>query len=70
MPPPVSLTEQDLSVADDLSEIIEGLSKQQKSLPPKFFYDERGSKLFDAICELPEYYLTRTELSIMQTHID
>ena len=74
MPPPISqpasLTEQDLSVADDLSEIIEGLSKQQKSLPPKFFYDERGSKLFDAICELPEYYLTRTELSIMQTHID
>ena len=70
MPLPVSLTEQELSVADDLSEIIEGLSKQQKSLPPKFFYDERGSKLFDAICELPEYYLTRTELSIMQTHID
>jgi L-histidine Nalpha-methyltransferase len=74
MPPPISqpasLTEQDFSVADDLSEIIEGLSKQQKSLPPKFFYDERGSRLFDAICELPEYYLTRTELSIMQTHID
>ncbi len=74
MPPsisqPASLTEQDLSVADDMSEIIEGLSKQQKSLPPKFFYDERGSKLFDAICELPEYYLTRTELSIMQTHIE
>jgi dimethylhistidine N-methyltransferase len=74
MPPPISqpasLTEQDLSVADDMSEIIEGLSKQQKSLPPKFFYDERGSRLFDAICELPEYYLTRTELSIMQTHID
>ncbi len=74
MPPsisqPASLTKQDLSVADDMSEIIEGLSKQHKSLPPKFFYDERGSRLFDAICELPEYYLTRTELSIMQTHID
>jgi len=74
MPPPISqpasLTEQDLSVTDDLSEIIEGLSKQQKSLPPKFFYDEHGSRLFDAICELPEYYLTRTELSIMQAHID
>ena len=74
MSPPHSqvaaLTEQDLSVTDDLSEIIEGLSRQQKALSPKFFYDERGSKLFDAICELPEYYLTRTELSIMQAHMD
>ncbi len=74
MSPPHSqvaaLTEQDLSVTDDLSEIIEGLSRQQKTLSPKFFYDERGSKLFDAICELPEYYLTRTELSIMQANMD
>ena len=65
-----TLTEQELSLADDLSEIIEGLSRKQKALSPKFFYDERGSKLFDAICELPEYYPTRTELSIMQAHID
>ena len=74
MSPPHSqaaaLTEQELSLADDLSEIIEGLSRQQKALSPKFFYDERGSKLFDAICELPEYYPTRTELSIMQAHMD
>jgi L-histidine Nalpha-methyltransferase len=65
-----ALTEQDISFADDLSEILAGLSAKPKALPPKFFYDERGSQLFDTICELPEYYPTRTELSIMQTHID
>jgi len=36
--------------------VIDGLSREQKSIPPKFFYDERGSKLFDIICEQPEYY--------------
>lgn len=51
-------------------EVIAGLSHPQKSLPCKYFYDEHGSKLFDAICELPEYYLTRTELQIMRDHID
>ncbi|HSN16841.1 MAG TPA: L-histidine N(alpha)-methyltransferase [Gammaproteobacteria bacterium] len=51
------------------SEVLEGLSRQQKTLPCKYFYDERGSKLFDAICELPEYYLTRTELGILETHL-
>jgi len=65
-----ALTEQDFSVADTLTEILEGLSRTQKSLSPKFFYDERGSKLFDDICELPEYYLTKTELAIMRAHID
>ncbi|MDE2070631.1 MAG: L-histidine N(alpha)-methyltransferase [Gammaproteobacteria bacterium] len=51
---------------DMRSEILGGLSANPKTLPSKYFYDERGSKLFDAICELPEYYLTRTELAIMQ----
>jgi dimethylhistidine N-methyltransferase len=64
-----ALTEQDFSVADSLAEIVEGLSQTQKSLSPKFFYDARGSKLFDEICELPEYYLTKTELAIMRAHI-
>ncbi len=64
-----ALTEQDFSVADSLAEILEGLDRTQKSLSPKFFYDARGSKLFDEICELPEYYLTRTELAIMRAHI-
>ncbi|MBV9552518.1 MAG: L-histidine N(alpha)-methyltransferase, partial [Alphaproteobacteria bacterium] len=48
--------------------VLAGLSAAPKSLPCKFFYDERGSALFDAICEVPEYYLTRTELAILETH--
>lgn len=64
------LTEQNDDVIDELNEIIDGLSKTPKSISPKFFYDERGSKLFDQICELPEYYLTRTELDIMYQYID
>jgi dimethylhistidine N-methyltransferase len=63
------LTEQDSSVTDDLAEILRGLRRSPKALSPKFFYDDRGSRLFDRITELPEYYLTRTELSIMQQHI-
>jgi dimethylhistidine N-methyltransferase len=51
-----------------LEEILEGLSAPKKTLPCKYFYDERGSALFDRICELDEYYPTRTELSIMQHH--
>jgi dimethylhistidine N-methyltransferase len=62
------LTEQDDAVTDDLAEIIEGLSRTQKTLSPKYFYDDRGSALFEAICELPEYYPTRTELGIMRAH--
>ena len=46
-----------------LDDVIAGLSRPQKELPPKYFYDERGSALFDAICELPEYYPTRTEIA-------
>ncbi len=64
-----ALTEQDFSVAEDLAEILEGLSRTRKSISSKFFYDARGSQLFDAICELPEYYLTKTELAIMRAHI-
>ncbi len=47
---------------------MEGLSRRPKQLPCKYFYDERGSLLFDQICDLPEYYLTRAELAIMQQH--
>lgn len=46
-------------------EVIGGLSLPQKSISPKYFYDERGSQLFDAICELPEYYPTRTEAALL-----
>lgn len=52
-----------------LEEVIHGLSQDQKTLPSKYFYDERGSKLFDDICELDEYYVTRTESALMQTHV-
>ncbi len=45
-----------------------GLAKPRKRLPTEYLYDERGSALFDAICELPEYYPTRTELGIMRAH--
>ena len=48
-------------------EIRMGLSSKQKSLPSKYFYDAHGSKLFEKICCLPEYYLTRTEMSILQS---
>jgi L-histidine N-alpha-methyltransferase len=47
---------------------LEGLSRRCKSLPPKYFYDERGCKLFAAICDLPEYYLTRTEQSLLEAN--
>ena len=52
-----------------LKHVIEGLSAEQKWLSPMYLYDRRGSELFDRICELPEYYPTRTELSIMEAHV-
>jgi dimethylhistidine N-methyltransferase len=51
-----------------LTEAIAGLSSSPRTLPCKFFYDEQGSDLFQKICELPEYYVTRTELQILKTH--
>jgi len=44
-----------------LDDVLAGLSAPHKTVPPKYFYDWRGSKLFEEICELPEYYLTRVE---------
>lgn len=55
---------------DFYAEVINGLYAKPKAIPPKFFYDERGSRLFDAICELPEYYPTRTETALLRTHAD
>lgn len=51
------------------SEILEGLSSYPKTLPCKLFYDEKGSELFDKICNLEEYYLTRTEIKILNDNI-
>src|SRR5581483_1486958 len=47
-------------------EVVDGLSARPKTLPCKLFYDDRGSALFEEITRLPEYYLTRTELEILQ----
>ncbi|HST31027.1 MAG TPA: L-histidine N(alpha)-methyltransferase [Chthoniobacterales bacterium] len=49
-------------------EIFEGLSQSPRKLPCKFFYDEEGAHLFRQICELPEYYITRTEIEILRLH--
>ncbi len=49
-------------------DVREGLTKPQKTLPPVWFYDERGSALFDEITRLPEYYLTRAERAILGPH--
>lgn len=49
-----------------LNETLAGLSKSPKELLCKFFYDDRGAQLFQEICELPEYYITRTEVSILR----
>ena len=52
-----------------IEEIIEGLQMPEKMISPKFFYDERGSQLFDEITTLPEYYPTETELGIMRENV-
>ena len=53
-----------------LDEIHAGLSKRRKRISPKYFYDERGSQLFDEITRLPEYYLTNAELAIMRDCVE
>ena len=56
--------------ADSFREdVIAGLSLPQKALPPKYFYDARGSRLYEAICRLKEYYPTRSELALTRGHI-
>jgi L-histidine N-alpha-methyltransferase len=51
--------------AELLRDVAYGLTRLQKELPPKYFYDRRGSELFDEITRLPEYYLTRTERALL-----
>lgn len=52
-----------------IDDVIAGLSQPRKALSPKYFYDQRGCELFEAICDLPEYYPTRTEMAIMQVNV-
>jgi dimethylhistidine N-methyltransferase len=54
--------------SDFLVDVIAGLSSEPRTLPCKYFYDERGAALFQEICELPEYYVTRTEIDILDRY--
>ena len=56
-------------MSHEIAEIVAGLNLPQKMISPKYFYDERGSRLFEQICDLPEYYLTRTEIRNMRENI-
>lgn len=62
--------EQHAPTSTFLEDVLAGLSRPQKAIPSKYFYDETGSKLFEEITQLPEYYLTRTEIGIMERFID
>lgn len=66
----VQLIDLEPAPADIAAEAIAGLRSEPKTLPCKLFYDKRGSELFEAICDLPEYYPTRTEIGIMQANLD
>ena len=50
-------------------DVLAGLSRPQKALLPKYFYDDAGSRLFERICRLPEYYLTRAEIALTRAHL-
>ena len=59
-----------LELNNDGEDVIQGLSRNPKTISPKYFYDDPGSLLFEKICELPEYYPTRTEAWILQQYAD
>ncbi|MFQ5494417.1 MAG: L-histidine N(alpha)-methyltransferase, partial [Phycisphaerae bacterium] len=65
---PVELHDRAPTEDDFLEQVLTGLRRPQKTTPSKFLYDRRGSQLFDQICELREYYPTRTEIGIMTAH--
>jgi len=67
-PSGVALLDLEPATSDFLDQAVAGLSSSPRMLPSKFFYDERGSDLFQQICELPEYYVTRTETEILRQH--
>ena len=63
------LVETDVTILPEGEDIIKGLSSvPQKTISPRYFYDERGSQLFEEICQLPEYYPTRTERAILEKY--
>jgi len=68
-PVAVKLIDLHPKVSDMRTDLLAGMAGNPKQVSPKYFYDERGSQLFDAICHLPEYYPTRTEIGILQARI-
>ncbi|MFQ5865075.1 MAG: L-histidine N(alpha)-methyltransferase [bacterium] len=64
----VKISRRDKSVESLGEDVLKGLSSNPKTLPPKYFYDQVGSKIFEDICKLPEYYLTRTEYTILNKY--
>ena len=65
---PVSFRDVLAAREDFLEDVLAGLAGHPPAIPPKYFYDRAGSELFDRICALPEYYVTRTELAILRAH--
>ncbi|CAN0488400.1 unnamed protein product, partial [Laminaria digitata] len=65
----VSFVDLNPATEDFRAAVLDGLSKPQKELPCKFFYDEQGSQIFDQICDLEEYYPTRTEIGILEERL-
>jgi dimethylhistidine N-methyltransferase len=61
--------ERPLELAGFRDDVVAGLAAPRKFLPPKYFYDAAGSRLFERICRLPEYYLTRAELALTRRHV-
>lgn len=63
----IGVSQHGLPAVEDLRQtVLAGLAARPRSLPPKLFYDERGSELFDGICEQPEYYPTTAEMGILE----
>lgn len=62
------LLERPVATSDFRADVIAGLSSTPRSIPPKYFYDAEGARLFESICELPEYYVTRAELDLLNRY--
>ena len=63
-----AIKQSNITDTEFLNDVISGLTQQQKTLPCKYFYDDKGAALFEQITSLQEYYVTRTELSILEQY--
>ena len=68
MNPTAAVLDREPATSEFLSDVVTGLSSRPRTLPCKYFYDARGAGLFQKICELPEYYITRTEIDILDRY--